>query len=79
MEILMLLICLAVAGMYLTGNILLTVILVRYPGREKATDTPQQEQEDSPSAEARRRYEQGFLNLIQYDGRPNRDKEREHT
>ncbi len=79
MEILMLLICLAVAGMYLTVSILLTVVLVRYLGREKSVDTPQQEQEESPAVEARRRYEQGFLNLMQYDGRPNRDKEREHT
>ena len=44
--------------------------------QEAAGETPEEQELRRVAAEAQRRYEQGFVNLMRYDGSPGR-KERE--
>lgn len=48
----------------------------RRPERESAAELPEEQEARRMAAEAQRLYEQGFVNLMRYDGRPGQ-KERE--
>ena len=81
METLILLVCLLLAGMCLTLMTLAAAVLWRCIGGQQGAahtvETPEETEVGLAAAEAQRRYEQGFFNLMQYDGRPGREKERE--
>lgn len=77
MEFLMISACLVMMGMCFSVTLLAVILLLRKPHetpREEELEEPQEQE----AAEARQRYEQGFFNLMQYDGRPGREKEREN-
>lgn len=84
METMILVFCmvLAVSGMLVLGTALglLAYSLLRL--RKEDLPAPRQELPEETearraAAEAQRRYEQGFVNLMSYDGSPRRKEERE--
>ena len=73
MEWLAVAVCLAATAGSLSCNLLAAALLWRLVRAERTL--PWQETEESPGEAARRRYEQGFLNLMNYDGSPRRKEE----
>lgn len=76
---------LAVSGMLVMGTAMGLLVYGIHRFRKEALPAPQQERQELPeeiearkaAAEAQRRYEQGFVNLMCYDGSPRRKEERE--
>lgn len=78
MEMMMVIICLLLAGVCLGVSALTALLLWRVTGAQRPQPPAEEAPQEQAAAEARRRYEQGFFNLMQYDGRPGREKEREN-
>lgn len=87
METMVLVLCmvLAVSGMLVLSTVLGLLVCSLLRLRKEALPEPRQERQELPeeiearkaAAEAQRRYEQGFVNLMSYDGSPRRKEERE--
>ena len=78
MEVLMITACLTLMAMCCSVSLLAVILLLRRPDETPVRTVPAEEPQEQEAAEAQRRYEQGFFNLMQYDGRPGREKEREN-
>lgn len=85
MTIVTLCVVLAVSGMLVLGTALGVLVYEILRLRKETLPEPRQERQELPeeiearkaAAEAQRRYEQGFVNLMSYDGSPRRKEERE--
>ena len=81
MELLILTACLLALGGLLSVTCLGAVLLWRCLGQDSSrqTETPEETPEEKETRrlaqEAQKRYEQGFVNLMNYDGRPATRKE----
>ena len=75
MEIVVLLICAVVAMSGLCANLLIAALLWRHLYEAKkpqqiAEETPEEAEARRIAAKAQQLYEQGFVNLMEFDGRP---------
>lgn len=84
METMVLVFCmvLAVSGMLVLSTVLGLLVCSLLRLRKENLPAPRQELPEETearraAAEAQRRYEQGFVNLMSYDGSPRRKEERE--
>lgn len=84
METMVLVFCmvLAVSGMMVLSTVLGLLVCSLLRLRKENLFAPRQELPEETearraAAEAQRRYEQGFVNLMSYDGSPRRKEERE--
>ena len=80
MELLMILVCAAMVCSCLLGNVVLLVLIWRMTEKkepqQEATETPEEKEARRVAAEAQRKYDQAFIERMNYGGMP-RKKERD--